>query len=124
MSPHPLAAVLADAAHGKFPPFDGVVEVTPSPGPPCDALVAFTGHYVLAADVDEQAVAARMPRGELRVPFLADSLVWLADALGKEPFTLDAPAGHDRRRRRRAARGCDATTTSPIRGSTRRRSSG
>ena len=43
---------LHDAAHGVFPPVDGVVEVVPSPGPPCDAIVAFTGHFVLAADID------------------------------------------------------------------------
>ena len=52
VSAHPLAVMLADATRGRFPAFDGAVEVVPSPGPPCDALVAFTGHFVLAADVD------------------------------------------------------------------------
>jgi GNAT superfamily N-acetyltransferase len=90
MSAHPLATALTDAAFGRFPTFDGSVEVVPSPGPPCDALVAFTGHYMLAADVDAGEIAQRWPVGELRVPFSPDSLVWLADRLGLAPLTHDA----------------------------------
>jgi GNAT superfamily N-acetyltransferase len=86
---HPLAAVLRDAAHGRFPPPDGVVEVLPSPGPPCDAIVGFTGHFVLAADIDAAEVAARMPAGEFSIPFAPDSLQWLAERLGLEPATHD-----------------------------------
>ena len=87
---HPLAARLRDAAHGVFPPADGVVEVVPSPGPPCDAIVGFTGHFVVAADLDERAVAARMPPGDFSVPFSPGSLQWLASELGLEPATYDA----------------------------------
>lgn len=90
MSAHPLARILADAAHGRFPPFDGLVEVTPSPGGLCDALVAFTGHFVLAADVDADEVGLRWPAGELTVPFSPSALVWLADLLGRRPLTQDA----------------------------------
>jgi hypothetical protein len=87
---HPLAVRLADAARGRYPEFDGAVEVVPSPGPPCDALVAFTGHYVLAADIDAGEVAARWPAGELSLPFAPASLAWLADRLGRRPHTHDA----------------------------------
>ena len=87
---HPLAERLRDAAHGRFPPVDGVVEVVPSPGPPCDAIVGFTGHFVVAADLDERAVAARMPPGDFSVPFSPGSLQWLASELGLEPATYDA----------------------------------
>ena len=90
MSPHPLAVMLADAAHGRFPAFDGLVEVVPSPGPPCDALVAFTGHHVLAADVDAVEIEARWPPGELTVPFSPASLVWLEARLGSKSYTHDA----------------------------------
>lgn len=90
MTVHPLAQRLHDAAHGRYPVFDGSVEVVPSPGPPCDALVAFTGHYVLAADVDAREVADRWPVGELSVPFSPASLVWLAERLGRLPLTHDA----------------------------------
>jgi GNAT superfamily N-acetyltransferase len=87
---HPLATMLRDAAHGRFPPFDGLVEVVPSPGPPCDALVAFTGHFVLAADVDPNEIATRWPAGALTVPFSPASLVWLSDRIGLAPMSHDA----------------------------------
>jgi hypothetical protein len=87
---HRLAAMLTDAAHGRFPAFDGLVEVVPSPGPPCDALVAFTGHHVLAADVDPSEVEARYPAGELTVPFSPSSLMWLEERLGRRSYTHDA----------------------------------
>ena len=87
---HPLAARLRDAAHGLFPPADGVVEVVPSPGPPCDAIVGFTGHFVVAGDIEECAVAARLPPGDFSVPFSPGSLQWLASQLGREPATYDA----------------------------------
>jgi hypothetical protein len=87
---HPLAQRLDDAAHGVFPPADGVVEVVPSPGPPCDAIVGFTGHFVVAGDLDEQQVARRMPTGDFSVPFSPGSLQWLARELGREPATYDA----------------------------------
>lgn len=87
---HQLAAILRDAAHGVFPPADGVVEVVPSPGGPCDAIVAFTGHFVVAADVDAAEVAARMPTGEFTVPLSPASLLWLAAELGLQPATHDA----------------------------------
>jgi hypothetical protein len=90
MSAHPLATRLYDAAHGRFPHPDGSVEVVESPGPPCDALVAFTGHFVLAADVDPDDIAARWPAGALTVPFAPASLVWLSDRLGLVPMTHDA----------------------------------
>jgi len=51
-----LSTTPYDVTHGRFPQFDGLVEVVPSPGPPCDALVGFTGHVVLAADVDPNEI--------------------------------------------------------------------
>ena len=68
-----------------------MVEVVPSPGPPCDALVAFTGHHVLAADVDPSEVEARYPAGELTVPFSPSSLMWLEERLGRSERSR--PAG-------------------------------
>lgn len=90
MPEHPLAVALANAAHGRYPAVDGRVQVVPSPGPPCDALVAFTGHYVLAADVGADEVAARWPDWELTVPFAPASLVWLSERIGRMPLTHDA----------------------------------
>jgi hypothetical protein len=90
MSTHPLAAMLTAAAHGRFPPFDGSVEVMPSPGGLCDAVLGFTGHCVLAAAIDPQAAAARWAGRELGDPLRPDSLVWISDMLGRRPATFDA----------------------------------
>jgi hypothetical protein len=89
LSAHPLAVVLNEAAHGRYPPADGRVDVVPSPGPPCDGLVAFTAHYVLAADVDADEVAARWSVGALSLPFAPASLVWLSERIGRRPLTHD-----------------------------------
>jgi len=87
---HVLEERLRDAAQGVFPPVDGEIEVVPSPGPPCDAIVAFTGHFVIAADIDAAEVASRMPIGEFSVPLSPASLLWMAAELGLEPATHDA----------------------------------
>jgi hypothetical protein len=52
---HPLAAILAAAAAGDFPPVDGFVEVVPPDAHGTVAVVAFTGHaFVLTgASVDD-----------------------------------------------------------------------
>jgi GNAT superfamily N-acetyltransferase len=82
--------MLRDAAAGTFPAFDGRVEVFRSPGPPADALVGFTGHFVLAADIDPEEVAGRWRPGDLRGPFSPDGLVWLEERLGRRSLTHDA----------------------------------
>jgi GNAT superfamily N-acetyltransferase len=87
---HPLAQRLRDAAHGAFPPADGVIEVVSSPGPPCDAIVGFTGHFVIAGDLDPRAVAERIPPGDFSLPFATVSLQWLASELDRRPATYDA----------------------------------
>ena len=48
---HPLAAILDAAASGGFPPADGAVDVLPPDGDGTRAVVAFTGHAYVLADV-------------------------------------------------------------------------
>jgi hypothetical protein len=86
---HPLRVVLDDAAAGRFPPADGRIDVFPSPGDTADAMVAFTGHFVLAADIDPAAVAARAPAGDFSIPMSAAFLEWVAERLGSSPGTHD-----------------------------------
>jgi GNAT superfamily N-acetyltransferase len=90
VSTHPLRALLDDAATGKFPPADGVIEVVPSPGGRADAIVGMTGHFMLAADIDPHEVAARVPAGDLSLPMSAATLSWLAQRLESSPATFDA----------------------------------
>lgn len=50
--PHPLAAVIRAAAKGSFPPADGGVDVVAPLHEGAEAVVAFTGHAVVATHRD------------------------------------------------------------------------
>ncbi len=88
-----LAALLQDAARGRFPAPDGSVEVVGPPAGAAMAVVAFTAHHVVAADIAPDWVRGRLPDGDLLAPISARFLA----ALGGS----SAPG---RRRRRRAGR--------------------
>jgi hypothetical protein len=90
VSPHPLRVLLDDAAVGKFPPADGIVEVVPSPGGLADVIVGMTGHFMVAADIDPDEVAVRCPPGDFSVPMSSANLTWLAQRLDSKAATFDA----------------------------------
>ena len=90
VTPHLLRVRLDDAAAGRFPPADGLVEVVASPGGPADAIVGFTGHFVVAADIDPDEFAAHVPPGDLARPMSPASLLWLGARLGSTATTYDA----------------------------------
>jgi GNAT superfamily N-acetyltransferase len=84
-----LLRLLEDAATGLPPPADGMVEVWPGPDGPVDAVLAFTAHHVVAAGVDPDLVAARLPEGDLSAPVSAAFLGWLGERLDSHPGSLD-----------------------------------
>jgi GNAT superfamily N-acetyltransferase len=84
-----LLRLLHDAARGIPPPADGVVEVWPAPAGAVQAVLAFTAHHVVAAAVDPDLVAARLPDGDLSAPMGAAFLGWLGERLGSRPGSLD-----------------------------------
>jgi hypothetical protein len=84
-----LLRLLQDAATGSPPPADGLVEVWPAPPGPVDAVLAFTAHHVVAAGVDPDLVAARLPEGDLGAPMQPAFLAWLGERLGSHPGSLD-----------------------------------
>jgi hypothetical protein len=86
---HPLATLLADAARGSFPPPDGTVDVLPPPPGPTQAVVGFTAHHVIAADVEPEEVRDKLEPGEVGAPMNATFLSWLGDRLGARPGMLD-----------------------------------
>lgn len=55
---HPLATMLTDAAHGRFPPVDGGFTVMAPHRPGHRAIVEFTGHAVLLADIAPDSLTA------------------------------------------------------------------
>jgi GNAT superfamily N-acetyltransferase len=91
---HPLVATLADAALGRFPPADGVVEVVRSPAPYRAAVVAFTAHSIIAADLPKDEVLAHLPDDDLGAPMSPSFLVWLSERVGSRPGNLDVVLAH------------------------------
>jgi RimJ/RimL family protein N-acetyltransferase len=86
---HPLVVLLREATRDRFPPADLEVEVMPAPPGPSDAVVAFSGHNVVAADVSEASVRRRLPKNDPGAPMSAGFLTWLGRQLGSEPGMLD-----------------------------------
>jgi GNAT superfamily N-acetyltransferase len=86
---HPLLGVLLGAARGRPPTPDGAVEVLPGLPGPVDAVLAFTAHHLVVADIDPTLVAARLPDGDLSAPMSPAFLAWLGGRLGSRPGSLD-----------------------------------
>jgi hypothetical protein len=53
------------------------------------AVVAFSAHHVIAADVEEEVVRRRLPADDLGAPMSASFLLFLAGWVGAEPGVLD-----------------------------------
>jgi hypothetical protein len=87
---HPLRAMLDAAARGAFPPADGAFDVLAPPPGRADVMIGFTGHFVLAAPIDADEIAARVPPDDFSVPMSAAFLLWLAERLGSKPATFDS----------------------------------
>jgi hypothetical protein len=86
---HPLAPLLDGVAHGRFPDPDGAVHALPALPHGIDALVAFTGTFVVTGGLDQAEVDARVPRDEFRIPTSVPFLSWIGDALGARLGTQD-----------------------------------
>ena len=97
MTPHPLLAVLLDAAAGRFPPVDGAVDVLPpledGSGGGLECATAFTGHAVVSTALPASAVLERGPNG-FGGAMAPDFLRWLAGPggwIGELDLLLVAP---------------------------------
>jgi hypothetical protein len=71
-----LAAILGDAAAGRYPASDGRVTIISQPSARDAGVIAFTGHSVIFADADPAWIASQLPAddpfaGPLRPEFLA-----------------------------------------------------
>jgi RimJ/RimL family protein N-acetyltransferase len=87
---HPLAVLLDEAAHGRFPEPDGAVRVLPPLPGGLDALVSFTGTFALAGALSQAEVDARVPRGDFSIPMSAAFVQWVSERLGARAATHDA----------------------------------
>jgi GNAT superfamily N-acetyltransferase len=116
-----VADLLASVERGDYPPADGGLTLLPSP---CDrdaAVVTFTGHVVVVADVSSDWLARHLRPGELSEAFTPPFLGAIAAELGRRinaidllalatplhgdpPIELRPTAGSDHPRVRRACR--------------------
>lgn len=89
MPRHSLQRILRRAAAGTLPDADGAVDVMPSPPGPVDAVIGFTAHLVVAADVHEDEVHGRLANDDFTGWMAPPFLLWLADRLGSRPGSHD-----------------------------------
>jgi GNAT superfamily N-acetyltransferase len=85
-----LADILRGIERGVFPAPDLSVEVVPAPSDRESCVVAFTGHIVVAADVDPAWVAERIPAGDLSAPLNPPFLSALEQLTGRRVNAIDA----------------------------------
>lgn len=85
----PLRHILEEAVRGRFPPADLDVEILAPPSGRADAVVAFSGHTVIAAAIDPDEVRAHRPDDDPGRPMSPTFLAWLGTRLGSEPGSLD-----------------------------------
>jgi hypothetical protein len=86
---HPLLAVMAGLARDRYPEADGMVEIMPTPPGALAAILAFTGHHIVAADVPSRWVDSFCPSGDLLAPIGPPFLAALTNRLGRSPGPLD-----------------------------------
>lgn len=84
-----LAAIMADVEAGVPVVADSAYFVVPQPGPRAAAVCAFTGVSVVAADVEAEWVAARLPADDLSAPLNPPFLRALEDKLARRVNNLD-----------------------------------
>jgi GNAT superfamily N-acetyltransferase len=89
-----LYDVLTAAVRGRPPEADGSVEVLPQAGLAA-AVVAFSGHFYVCADVDAAWVADALPVGDFSAPHGARFLTALADRLQSGIGALDVVLARD-----------------------------
>jgi GNAT superfamily N-acetyltransferase len=84
-----MLELLHAAARGAFPPEDGRTEVGPAVAGAPAAVLSFTAHHVVAADVPAAEVLARVDPRDLKGPLAPGVLAWLASRTGLVAGSLD-----------------------------------
>ncbi len=72
-----LREICEAAARGTFPPATWRLECLPRPQRLVAAVLAFTGHHIVAADIDEDQIRSHLDRHDTAAPFNPVFLTWL-----------------------------------------------
>jgi GNAT superfamily N-acetyltransferase len=81
--------LLHGAARGTFPPEDGATQVLGAVAGARAAVLSFTAHHVVAADVPADEVHAVVDPTNLNGPMAPGVLAWLAERTGLRAGSLD-----------------------------------
>jgi GNAT superfamily N-acetyltransferase len=81
--------LLHAAARGNFPPEDGRTDVVGAMEGAPAAVLSFTAHHVVAADVPAGEVLERVDPRDLKGPLAPAVLAWLAERTGLVAGSLD-----------------------------------
>lgn len=84
-----LAALLAAAAAGRYPPPDGSVTVVPQPSARDAGVIGFTAHAVVFTDADPGWVRGQLPAGDLAAPLTPAFLQALCQRTGRHAHSID-----------------------------------
>jgi GNAT superfamily N-acetyltransferase len=84
-----ILELLHAAARGDFPPEDGVTQVVGAAAGAQAAVLSFTAHHVVAADVPADEVLAAVDPTNLNGPVAPSVLAWLAERTGLRAGSLD-----------------------------------
>jgi GNAT superfamily N-acetyltransferase len=84
-----LLALLHGAAHGAPPAGPGANRLIARPEGVVAAVLGFSGHNLVASDLDPAEIAAHADLGDVRAPLLPGFLAWLAARTGGAPDSLD-----------------------------------
>jgi len=84
-----LQVLYADLIAGVYPPVDGLTEVMPPPSGAAGAILAFTGHCVVAADVDPVWIERACPPWDLLAAMSPTFILTLEERLGFVAGPLD-----------------------------------
>lgn len=84
-----MIELLHAAARGAFPPEDGRTDVVGAVEGAPAAVLSFTAHHVVAADVPAGEVLARIDPGDLKGPLAPGVLAWMAERTGLVAGSLD-----------------------------------
>ena len=86
-----LARALEAAVDGEFPSPDHKIRIVPEVEGPRGAVVAFTGHHVIASSLDPAEVKEAIANQEILLPTEPRFLSWFAESLGSDSFddTID-----------------------------------
>lgn len=114
-----LAELLRSAAAGEPPPVDLATVLLPRPPGPVSAVLGFTGHHVVAADVESTWLAETREVGDfgsvMRAPFLAALGAHVGARVGHLDVVLVATAG-DEPAGAAAVRSVDLVEVEPVSG--------